>query len=342
MSKPSPRARKGPLARLRAYYHVSRLEYLPAEAPALTVPLLLGTTTLTGLLNFQWLEAVLTFALLYTSGFIINSYNDIEVDLRWKTRVAEGAKTLSRRTLLYLFVAQTVAASLLALHLSIVLNAWFLLALVLLGVFFSTAYSLPPLHLKVRGIWHIISLSFSAFTLPFLFFVYVVMHAYSLPILVFILGFTVAHYGIALANQTADYLEDKAEGLTTPAVKWGLDRTLKLAKAMTLTGFIILLCGIFGFVDIAPWLGTFEGAAGFLPFPGRFALMALITVLLATGYSVPTRGLFSLHTISSGKGSIEKRMDAIKLRLNYPRWQASGIWSLALVAVLLYAIAVVY
>jgi 4-hydroxybenzoate polyprenyltransferase len=342
MSKASSGARKGPQALLRAYYHVSRLEYLPAEAPALLVPLLLGTTTVAGLLNFQWLEAVVTFALLYTSGFIINSYNDIEVDLRWKTRVADGAKTLRRRTLLYLFIAQTVAASLLALHLSIILNAWFLLALVLLGVFFSTAYSLPPLHLKVRGVWHIISLSFSAFTLPFLFFVYVVMHAYSLPILVFILGFTVAHYGIALANQTGDYLEDKAEGLSTPAVKWGLDRTLKLAKVMTLTGFIIILAGLYGFIESVPWLGKFETATAFLPFPGRYALIALITVLLAAGYSVPTRGLFSLHSISGQKASIEKRMDAIKLRLNYPRWQASGIWSLTLVSGLLYAFAVVF
>jgi len=331
-----------PMGLLHAYFHVSRLEYLPAEAPALIVPLLLGTTTLTGLLNFQWLEAVITFALLYTSGFIINSYNDIEVDLRWKTRVANGATRLNRNNLLNLFIAQTTIALLLAAHLAIILNAWFIFALVALGVFFSTAYSLPPLHFKVRGIWHVISLSFSAFTLPFTFFIFVVMHAFPLTLMIFVLGFTVAHYGIALANQTGDYLEDKAEGLTTPAVKWGLDRTLSLAKAMTMTGFVIILLGLFGFVQLAPWMGTFESNLAFLPFPGRYALFALITAMLAAGYSVPARGLFSLHTISAGKGSLEKRMAAIKARLNYPRWQASGIWSLAVVAVVLFAIALVY
>jgi 4-hydroxybenzoate polyprenyltransferase len=336
------RKRARPMGILQAYFHVSRLEYLPAEAPALFVPLLLGTATVSGLLNFQWIEAVLTFALLYTGGFIINSYNDIEVDLRWKTRVANGATRLSRKNLLNIFIAQTVVALLLAAHLAIMLNAWFIFALVALGVFFSTAYSLPPLHLKVRGIWHVISLSFSAFTLPFTFFIFVVMHALPLTLMVFVLGFTIAHYGIALANQTADYLEDKAEGLTTPAVKWGLDRTLKLAKAMTLTGFVVICLGLFAFVQSAPWIADFEANQAFLPFPGRYLLFALIASMLALGYSVPTRGLFSLHTISAGKESLEKRMVAIKARLNYPRWQASGIWSIAVVAVVLFVIAIVY
>ena len=89
---------------LRDYGNISRLEYTPAEAPALLVPLFLGTATVAGLLNLHWIEAVLAFILLYTSGFIINSYNDIEVDLRFKTRVASAAQRWGRKRLLQLFV----------------------------------------------------------------------------------------------------------------------------------------------------------------------------------------------------------------------------------------------
>ena len=327
---------------LRDYGNISRLEYTPAEAPALLVPLFLGTATVAGLLNLHWIEAVLAFILLYTSGFIINSYNDIEVDLRFKTRVASAAQRWGRKRLLQLFVVQITLAIVLVVHLSWILNAWFILGITLLGVFMATAYSIPPLHFKVRGIWHIISLSLSAFIIPFIFFFYVVMQTLTVPIVILLVGFAIAHYGIALANQTGDYLEDKAEGLTTPAVKWGLDNTLKLAKAMTMTGVAIELIGILGFILTAPWLVSFEASLSFLPFPAGYLLFTMIAILVVIGYSVPTRGLFSLHEISSAKQSIKKRMDRIKDRMNYPKWQASGIVSLALSSMALFSLAVLF
>ena len=56
------------------YSNVARLEYLPAEAPAIFIPILLTATALTDLFNPLYFEAVLTFSLLYFAGFIINSY----------------------------------------------------------------------------------------------------------------------------------------------------------------------------------------------------------------------------------------------------------------------------
>lgn len=327
---------------IRNYWNVSRLEYLPAEGPALFIPLLLGTATLAGLINLYWLEAVLAFALLYTSGFIINSYNDIEVDLRYKTHVAGAAKSIGRKNLLRLFIIQVALSIVIAVHLSLALGSWFILAIVLVGVFFATAYSVPPLHLKVRGVWHVISLCISAFVIPFTFFFFIVMGELPLEVIVLLLGFTVAHYGIALANQTGDYLEDKAEGLRTPAVRWGLDRTLRMAKAMTVIGVVIMLGGMFGYILAAPWLAHLEASLAYLPFPGRYLLMAMTTVIIAAGYSVPTRGLISIHDISAARASIEERMDRIKDRMNYPRWQASGIWSLAAASLVLFSFAVAF
>lgn len=325
------------------YQNVSRLEYLPAEGPALLIPLLLGTATLAGLINFLWLEAVLVFAMLYTSGFIINSYNDIEVDLRYKTHVAGAAQRIGKKNLLRIFVAQLVVAFILSIHLSIVLNTWFLIAIVIIGVFFATAYSLPPLHFKVRGVWHVISLCISAFIIPFAFFFYIVMGELSPQILVLLVGFAVTHYGIALANQTGDYLEDKAEGLTTPAVKWGLDPTLKLAKVMTTVGFGILLLGMWGIVTIAEWLPGLEAAvASTIPIPGSILLFVVISMILLAGYSVPTRGLFFLHEVSNKHAPIKARMGLIKKRMDYPKWQASGIWSLAMTSGILFAFAVMF
>jgi 4-hydroxybenzoate polyprenyltransferase len=325
---------------LKDYWNVSRLEYVPAEGPAILVPLFLGTSSLAGLLNLLWIEAVVAFILLFTAGFIINSYNDIDVDLRWKTRVADAAKRLGKKTLLHLFIFQICLAVLISVHLSYVLNAWFILGIICLMVFFGTAYSVPPLHLKVRGVWHVVALSLSVFAIPFIFFFYVVMGSLPIPILILLVGFTIAHYAIALANQSGDFLEDRAEGLKTPAVRWGLSRTLAIAGMMTIVGLGIMLSGMFALVLSSPWLAEFEASVAYLPFAGRYLLMLIIGLILVIGYSVPGRGLFNLRQISLSKGSIKKRMTIIKTRMNYPKWQASGIWGFLLSAIIIFLITI--
>ncbi len=316
------------------YYNVARLEYLPAEAPAIFIPLLLTATAITDFLNPLYIEAVLTFGLLYFAGFIINSYTDISVDKHYKIYVATSSQKLGASTLKNLVIIQVSIAVILIFHIAWALNALWLIPVCLLGIFMGLAYSIKPFEFKVKGIMHIISLSISAFMVPFILLYSTASTNFSWYIFLFLFGFPIAHYGIALANQTGDFLEDKSEGLRTPAVKWGLNNTLNLAKSMTMLGLCLELFAFYGLIWFAPWLPGFESAVGFAG-GARYLLLAVITVVMSIAYSVPLRGLFSIHKISGMGISIENRMNKIKKRMNYPIWQAAGIWGLVSTCIIL-------
>lgn len=312
---------------LKDYYNVARFEYIPAEAPAIFIPLLMTVTTLADFFNPLYYEAILIFVLLYFAGFIINSYTDIQVDKHYKIHVASSSQKLGPAVLKKIVIVQVSIAIVLIFHLAWAINAFWLIPICLLGIFLGLAYSIKPFEFKVKGIMHTISLSISALMVPFILLYSSVSTDFSWYIIVLFISFPITHYGIALANQTGDYLEDKSEGLQSPAVRWGLNNTLKLAKSMTLVGLCIMLIAIYGFVLQAHWLAGFESAVGVNGY-GRFLLIGIITCVLCVAYSVPLRGLFSIHKISRQNISIKKRMSNIKIRMNYPIWQAAGIWGL--------------
>jgi 4-hydroxybenzoate polyprenyltransferase len=311
------------------YHNVARLEYMPAEAPAIFIPLLLTVTTLWDFLNPLYFEAVLAFSLLYFAGFIINSYTDVSVDQRYKIYVASSSRKMGPALLKNLVIIQVAISIVLIIHISWALNVLWLIPVCLLGIFMGLAYSIKPFEFKVKGIMHVVSLSISAFMVPFVLLYTTASSNFAWYIILMFIGFPITHYGIALANQTGDFLEDKAEGLQSPAVKWGLNNTLRLAKSMTLIGLCLEIIAIMGLVWYAPWVARLDAILG-LAVPAQYLIMVLITVVMCMAYSVPLRGLFSLHEISRKHISIQKRMQQIKARMNYPIWQASGIWGLVI------------
>ena len=319
---------------LKDYANVARLEYLPAEAPAIFIPLLITATTLKDFLNPYYFEAILIFGLLYFSGFIINSYTDIQVDKRYKIYVATSSQKMGRSMLKNLVIIQVSISIILIIHISWALNVLWLIPICLIGIFMGLAYSIKPFEFKVKGIMHIVSLSISAFLVPFILLYTAASTNFAWYIILLFIGFSIAHYGVALANQTGDFLEDKAEDLQSPAVKWGLNKTLKLAKSMTVLGVSIELISFYSMLWYAPWVTQLDATLG-LAIPVQYLLLVLITVIMCLGYSVPLRGLFSIHEISNRKITIEKRMSRIKNRMNYPIWQAAGIWGLVIASTII-------
>jgi 1,4-dihydroxy-2-naphthoate octaprenyltransferase len=317
---------------LRAYVGVARLEYGPAEAPGLMVPLLLGATALTDFLRLQVLEGILVFGLLYISGFLVNSLMDIDVDIKYKTHISSSVSLMGRRTLFWLFIGHLVAASLLSIHIAFLMNDPWILALVVVGVVLGVGYSVRPMHFKVRGILHTLTLSISALFIPML-FLYVCMAGWpSVPILVLLIGFAILHYGIALANQSGDYLEDGDAGMRTPAVRWGLKRTLAIGLMMNAVGLCVMIMGILlrvYYIDTS------------IPYPFFLALL-LVPFVLILGYYTPIKGMVDLYAISKlspedlGEDAEVERSNRIKKRMNYPKWQASGVYSLFTVSLLLF------
>lgn len=327
-----------PIQFIRAYIGVGRLEYLPAEAPGLFIPLFLGATVLHDFLSLPVLEGILTFALLYVSGFLINSLTDIEVDQKYKTFVSRSVGSMGKRMLTALLIGHVGSAVLLTLHIAYQLGDWLVIPFVLFGIFMGLGYSIKPFHFKVRGPMHVVALSLSAFFIPAVFLYRCMATWPTIPILVIFIGFALAHYGLALANQSGDVIEDRESGLKTPAVRWGLTRTLGFGVTLAGVGFLIMSTGLimqFLLLDTTP---------SFLFFIGLF----LIPLGLALGYFVPVKGMVDLIRISMAKeeggSDLEerKKLNMIKKRMHYPKWQASGIYSLFAVSILLFATSLLF
>ncbi|MCD6384059.1 MAG: UbiA family prenyltransferase [Thermoplasmata archaeon] len=310
--------------KIEAYKKAARLEYSIAEFPGVIIPVFIALTLVRSVDPLRAVEAISAFLLLYLSGFLVNSLSDLKVDEKYKRYVAEGVRSLGRRNLIVLLVIHLALALLLTVHLSILLKSYIPLILYAIGVFFGIGYSVEPLHFKVKGILHPIALGTSAFFIPFLFLTYTISGMMPPLLLPLGVGFTLLHYGIALTNQAQDLIEDRDTGVLSPAVRWGLGRTLKSALLLFSIGFLILLFGLFFFIKE---LAIDPGAEIAL-----FLLSALIVVL---GYLVPLRGMGDLYRISMKSLSLEEKIAKVKKRLSYPRWQASGLYSLLFTLVII-------
>lgn len=314
------------------YTKVARWEYLPAELPALLVPIFLTFTSIADIPIITYMEGVAVFALLYFSGFIINASTDIDVDKKCKTYVAYAAESMGIGTLRLLTLLQVIAAFLLSLHLAYITGNIYLPVLVAIGIFFGIGYSVKPFHFKVRGTLHVIALLLSAFMLPFIFLYSILTTNITPEMYMVIVGFSFAHYGIALTNQTADYLEDKEGGMCTPAVRWGLLPTIRFALIMMFAGLFVLLLGL-GF-----WASSRAEVIGLEP---KIAVL-ILACAVGLGYSVPIRGLYKMKLIAMGDDKIEDKMKKIKALMNYPRWQASGILGLVIATGSIFTLAILY
>jgi len=318
----------------KAYHGVGRMEYFPAEAPGLMLPVLLASNGITDILKLSTLEGMIAFLLLYISGFLVNSMTDIEVDMKYKTRVSGSVAALGRENLRNLLIIHVVLATILSVHIAYLVDNPLVIVLLGVGLFFGMGYSLKPFQFKVGGVMHPVSFMISLFFIPAL-FLYMCVNGELPGVGGFFVfgGFTVMHYAIALTNQTGDFLEDRDTGLTTPAVRWGVTRTLRMALTFTLVGLVIVTVGLY-------WLfyNLEIGNTTLL------LVIVIIPVVLLAGYQVPIRGMtdqIKLSLISDGelgRNPETKRMDRIKERMNYPMWQAAGIYSLFAMVLMVFLI----
>jgi 4-hydroxybenzoate polyprenyltransferase len=305
------------------------LEYAPGEIPAMLTVLFLGSATISRFFDFIVIEALLAFLLLYLTGFIINAITDKEIDSQYdnfKTSIPKSVEILGERTLWGLIIGHVVVATILAFHISIQMNNFLPLILVLIGTFFGLGYSVKPFQFKVRGVWHAIALGSSAFFLPFIFLMFVVAEGIPFHLLAFIIGFSFVHYGMEFGNQAIDYVEDKAQNVRTPPVRWGMIPSLKIALACV---FIGILTEGYSLYYVLLSKGSFTLIHPILETNVIFAI--LMGIILA-GYYIPTKGLYDMLITLKNSKTVEEGMPRLKKICNYAKWQASGIFGVAIVS----------
>ena len=302
--------------KILAYLHVCRIEYLPAEILGVIIPFMLSGKFL---INLPILEALIVFFLLYWSGFLINAMEDVEVDKKFKKYVASGVKELGKRILSVLILFHLIVSFILSFHISLQISNMWLFIFVIISTFFGLSYSIKPFHFKVRGVLHS-TLAFSAVFAPFFFLYYVIAGFPPISIIFIIIALTITHYGIALVNQSQDYIEDKEGGLTTPAVKWGLAETLILALILSFIGLFSSFIGIWIF------------------FNGKEALAFSACIILIFAYSFPLKGIWKLIKISIEEVEITVKISRIRKLLNYSAWQTTGIVGLFIVSFIIFLV----
>jgi 4-hydroxybenzoate polyprenyltransferase len=313
---------------LRAYYRVCRLEYLPGEVPAVFTVLFLGAAAFSRFFDLIVIEALAVFLLLYLSGFIINAVTDQEIDKQYgtfKTKIPKSVDLFGERALWLLIGVHVVVSIILSIHISLQMNSTVPIVLVLLGIFLGLGYSAKPFHFKVRGIWHAIALGSSAFFIPFIFLIFVVGNGISLPIFMFILGFTFVHYGMEFGNQAIDYLEDKEHGVKTPPVRWGMINSLIIALNCMLIGIIVEGVSLF-------YMLLAKEAFTSLSFMMFSTVYVVLMGIIVAGYVIPISGLWRMHKTLQESNSVEEGMPTLRKICNYAKWQASGVLGIAFVS----------
>ncbi|KAA0002000.1 MAG: hypothetical protein FE048_04615 [Thermoplasmata archaeon] len=300
------------MSKLMAYLKACRIEYLPAEILGVIIPFLLSGRLI---INLPILEGLIVFFLLYWSGFLINALEDIEVDEKYKKYVASAVKEIGKDKLKSIIIVHLIISFTLTFHISMQLSNIWLFIFVIVSTFFGLSYSIKPFHFKVRGVFHS-TLAFSAMFAPFFFLYYIVAGFPPASIFLIIIALTITHYGIALVNQSQDYIEDRESGLATPAVRWGLAETLIIALILSIIGLFVSFIGIWIF------------------FKEIIALIASMILLFA--YSFPVKGIWKLIKISIQKIEMTEKIAGIRELLNYPIWQMSGIVGLFIISLMIF------
>jgi 4-hydroxybenzoate polyprenyltransferase len=224
---------------------------------------------------------------------------------------------------------QLAAALALTVHITYIMRSWVPLILAGIGIFFGIGYSIPPLHFKVRGWLHPVSLSISVFFIPAAFVLFTIAGSLTLVYIVFLAGVSILHYGIEMANQAIDYLEDKAGGVRSPPVRWGMSNALAVGLGCILAGGALEL---FGLYQITLEKAGPQGSIFGLSTPAFFLLT--LPIVLA-GYYIPVSGLWKMYRASITRPMVEATR-YMKSICRYNQWQASGIIGLMVVAGILF------
>lgn len=298
------------------YITVSRWEFLPAVFIGILIGILVGADSVISILaasSFPFiLEGIFIFILLFNVGFMVNCWADWKVDELYKTRLYQAVKKLGRRSLGVIIVIHIILSLILAFHLSIALKRIEISILVWIGMFLGVGYSIEPIRFKRRGILHSI-VAFPIFFIPGIYSYFLVSSLsitdlYTIFFLIAASGIAIGHYALILISQAEDQPDDKKMGLLTPAVKWGIIKTIKLSYLLNVIGSIITilaLIGLFLLINIR---------------------LLLLVPLVALGRYFSFKEVYSLVKRSKDISSETIFLQELRNKMSeYPRWHAYGL-----------------
>jgi 4-hydroxybenzoate polyprenyltransferase len=243
---------------------------------------------------------------------MVNCWADWKVDELYKTRLYQAVKKLGRRSLGVIIIIHILLSFVLAFHLSIVLQRIEISILVWIGTFLGVGYSVEPIRFKRRGILHSI-VALPIFFIPGVYSYFLVSSLsitdpYTIFFLLAATGITIGHYALILISQAEDQPDDKKMGLLTPAVKWGLFKTIRLSFLLNVIGSILTILALIGlFLLINIWLFILVPLVAL----GRYFSFKEVYALVKRSKSISSETFFLQE--------LRQKMPA------YPLWHAYGL-----------------
>jgi 4-hydroxybenzoate polyprenyltransferase len=299
---------------IRLYITISRWEFLPAVFIGIFIGILIGAQSAASIVSSlpYLLEGLVIFILLFNVGFMVNCWADWQVDELYKTKLYQAVMSIGRRSVGLLVVIHIAIAFLLALHLSIVLGRIEISILVWIGTFLGVAYSVEPFRFKRRGLLHS-TVALPIFLIPGIYSFFLVSPLtlsafYSQMFLLTATGITIGHYALILISQAEDLPADREMKLVTPAVRWGVHRTVINSLRLNLFGSVLIVIGLAGlFIVTNVWL-----------------LLLLPLVAISRYFSFrEVAKLAKRTTLVPEEGAFIKELRE-KMR-TYPLWHAYGL-----------------
>lgn len=215
------------------------------------------------------LAAILAFlinGLSLFSGFVLNNYSDYPIDRRSpiKGYVADAVERVGRsKTLALYWVEQaiTVAA---AAAVSLLLNNWVFVVVKAAGIVSGMLYNGEPVRLKRRGIWNPIIFLIRFGFVPGM-IAYLAVHDGVIGTggWLALIGASLLSFSRGFWNSVSDTAEDRAEGIVTPATRYGPRAAMRFAVASLVPACVLIGCGlwlllgpVYGLVGVAGSVGA--------------------------------------------------------------------------------------
>lgn len=222
---------------------VSRMEFLLATVSTMWIGNFLAATTFVEFLShfFHSLEGFSWYILAFLLAGQVNALSDYELDKKSKSHIPKAIDKMGKRRLKHIILLEGIIASFIAAHLSLALSKPLIAVLCFTGLFLGFGYSLEPIRLKKRGIFHSLTLMLIISIYPVLFGYFIIKDDLSLFAILVAGSIALLEYGVSLVTASRDYFEDLEMDAKTPAVILGPQKALKIATCLSAGSGTILV-----------------------------------------------------------------------------------------------------
>jgi 4-hydroxybenzoate polyprenyltransferase len=236
---------------------IRRPEFILPELPIVLIPALLMATSLSALVTWQFVTALILIYLCFNFVDLINCLADRDLDATYKTRLSSAVYRLGVNNVRWQMTVTCGVAVVLAIVLAVDTGHWDLIPLVVVELVWSAQYSVGPMHFKSRGLWQVLTVWGIIFALPMAIVARAFPDELSWQLLLLFAGFGAMQEGIILINTAEDMPEDEEAGLRTSALVMGLSRTVAVAATMVAIGGAVCVVSLIAIGDPSWGLAVF-------------------------------------------------------------------------------------